>query len=46
LRLERRGERYVELGIVRRQLWNGGARRWGYVLDEGQLADLGGRYGG
>lgn len=34
------------LGIVRRQLWNGGQRRWGYVLDAGQLADLRERYGG
>jgi hypothetical protein len=34
------------LGIVRRQLWNGGQRRWGYVLDPGQLADLRARYGG
>jgi hypothetical protein len=34
------------LGIVRQQLWNGGRRRWGYVLDAGQLADLRERYGG
>jgi hypothetical protein len=34
------------LGLARRQVWNGGARRWCYVLDEKQLADLGARYGG
>src|SRR5688572_4842513 len=34
------------LGIVRRQLWNGGARRWCYVLDAGQLTELRARYGG
>jgi hypothetical protein len=28
------------LGIVRRQLWTSGRRRWGYVLEAGQLADL------
>ena len=33
------------LGIARRQLWNGGRRRWCYVLDAGQLADLQTRYG-
>jgi hypothetical protein len=33
------------LGIVRRQSWNGGRRRWCYVLDAGQLADLRARYG-
>jgi hypothetical protein len=33
------------LGIVRRLLWNGGRRRWCYVLDAGQLADLRARYG-
>lgn len=33
------------LGIVRRQFWNGGRRRWCYVLDAGQLADLQARYG-
>ncbi len=33
------------LGIARRQLWNGGRRRWCYVLDAGQLADLRARYG-
>ncbi len=33
------------LGIVRQQLWNGGQRRWCYVLDPGQLADLQARYG-
>ncbi len=33
------------LGIVRRQLWNGGQRRWCYVLDAGQIADLRARYG-
>ncbi len=33
------------LGIARRQLWNGGQRRWCYVLDAGQLADLRARYG-
>src|SRR3990170_2428487 len=32
------------LGIMRRQLWNGGQRRWCYVLDAGQLADLQARY--
>jgi hypothetical protein len=34
------------LGIVRRQLWNGGARRWCYVLDAAQLTELRARYGG
>jgi hypothetical protein len=34
------------LGIARRQLWNSGRRRWGYVLDPDQLADLRARYGG
>jgi len=33
------------LGILRRQFWNGGQRRWCYVLDAGQLVDLQGRYG-
>ena len=33
------------LGITRRQLWNGGRRRWCYVLDAGQLGDLRARYG-
>ena len=33
------------LGIARRQLWNGGRRRWCYVLDAGQLVDLQARYG-
>jgi hypothetical protein len=33
------------LGIVRRQFWNGGRRRWCYMLDAGQLADLRARYG-
>jgi len=33
------------LGIVRRQLWNGGRRRWCYVLDAEQIADLRARYG-
>jgi hypothetical protein len=33
------------LGIVRRQAWNGGQRRWCYLLDAGQLADLQARYG-
>jgi hypothetical protein len=33
------------LGVTRRQLWNGGRRRWCYVLDAGQLADLQARYG-
>jgi hypothetical protein len=33
------------LGIVRKQLWNGGRRRWCYVLEAGQLADLQARYG-
>ncbi len=33
------------LGIARRQFWNGGQRRWRYVLDAGQLADLQARYG-
>ena len=33
------------LGIARRQLWNGGRRRWCYVLDAEQLADLRARYG-
>ena len=33
------------LGIVRRQLWNGGQRRWCYLLDTGQIADLRARYG-
>jgi hypothetical protein len=33
------------LGITRRQLWNGGRRRWCYVLDAGQIADLQARYG-
>ncbi len=33
------------LGITRRQLWNGGRRRWSYVLDAGQLGDLRARYG-
>ncbi len=33
------------LGIARRQFWNGGQRRWRYVLDAGQLADLRARYG-
>jgi hypothetical protein len=30
---------------VRRQDWNGGRRRWSYVLDAGQFADLRARYG-
>ncbi|HUL53653.1 MAG TPA: hypothetical protein VLT83_09625, partial [Opitutaceae bacterium] len=29
----------------RRQLWNGGHRRWCYVLDAEQLGDLRARYG-
>ena len=33
------------LGITRRQLWNGGRRRWCYGLEAGQLADLRARYG-
>jgi hypothetical protein len=33
------------LGITRRQLWNGGRRRWRYVLDAAQLGDLRARYG-
>ena len=33
------------LGINRRQFWNGGRRRWCYVLDAGQLGDLQARYG-
>jgi Domain of unknown function (DUF3854)/Protein of unknown function (DUF3631) len=33
------------LGIARRQVWNKGERRWCYVLDPGQLADLRARYG-
>ena len=33
------------LGIARRQLWNGGRRRWCYVLGAEQLADLRARYG-
>jgi hypothetical protein len=33
------------LGIARRQFWNSGRRRWCYVLDAGQLADLQARYG-
>jgi hypothetical protein len=33
------------IGITRRQLWNGGRRRWCYGLDAGQLADLRARYG-
>ena len=33
------------LGVARRQFWNGGRRRWCYVLDAGQLADLQTRYG-
>jgi hypothetical protein len=33
------------LGIARRQLWNGGRRRWCYVLEAGQLGDLRSRYG-
>jgi Protein of unknown function (DUF3631) len=33
------------LGIARRQFWNGGQRRWCYVLDAGQLVDLQARYG-
>ena len=33
------------LGIGRRQFWNGGRRRWCYVLDAGQLTDLQARYG-
>src|SRR5262249_5221711 len=28
------------IGITRRQLWNGGRRRWCYGLEAGQLADL------
>jgi hypothetical protein len=33
------------LGIARRQFWNGGRRRWCYVLGAEQLADLRARYG-
>jgi hypothetical protein len=33
------------LGITPREIWNGGQRRWRYVLDVGQLADLQARYG-
>jgi hypothetical protein len=33
------------VGIARRQLWNGGHRRWCYVLGAEQLADLRARYG-
>src|SRR5262249_36865246 len=33
------------VGIARRQLWNGGRRRWCYVLAAGQLTDLRVRYG-
>ncbi len=33
------------LGIARRQLWNGGRRRWCYVLGAEQLTDLRARYG-
>jgi hypothetical protein len=33
------------LGIARRQIRDGGRRRWCYVLDAGQLADLQARYG-
>src|SRR5262249_1095007 len=34
------------LGIVRQQLRDGSRRRWGYVIQAEQLADLGARYGG